>query len=157
MRKFISAILVLTVISLASVQKAQAEIPARAKAALTIIGYGTAGGALVGAATMAFGTSTRAVAQGASLGLYAGIIFSAYVLFSHQNRNRGSYDRDNTIYRESNDIYGDEYNSEDGGGMGGDQSGFFNRFEAMHNKIETQQQKGGSLPPLKINLFQMSF
>ena len=156
MRKFISALLIFTIVTLATAPEAKAEIPARAKAALTIIGYGTAGGALVGAATMAFGTSTRAVAQGASLGLYAGILFSAYVLFSHQNRNRGSYDRDNTIYRDSSDIYGDEYNSEDGGGMDGEQSGFFNRFEEMHSKFETKK-KGGQLPPIHVNIFQMSF
>ncbi len=156
MRNFISAILVFAIFTLATAQEAKAEIPARAKAALTIIGYGTAGGALVGAATMAFGTSTRAVAQGASLGLYAGIIFSAYVLFSHHNRGAGSYDRDNTIYRESSDIYGDEYNSEEGGGGDSGQSGFFNRFEAMHSKFQTKQ-KGGQLPPIKVNLFQMNF
>lgn len=156
MRKFISGVLVFTFLILGTASQAQAEIPARAKAALTIIGYGTAGGALVGAATMAFGTSTRAVAQGASLGLYAGILFSAYVLFSHQNRNRGSYDRDNTIYRESNDIYGDEYNSEDGGGDDSGQSGFFNRFESMRTKFQTKK-KGGDLPPIHVNLFEMSF
>lgn len=156
MRKFISAVLVITFISLVPMQSAKAEIPARAKAAMTIIGYGTAGGALVGAATMAFGTSTRAVAQGASLGLYAGIIFSAYVLFSHGNRGRGSYDRDNTIYRESNDIYGDEYNSEEGGGGDSGQSGFFNRFESMHSKFQTKK-KGAQLPPIHVNIFQMSF
>ncbi len=82
MKKIFSAFLILITMTLTAPQKAQAEIPVKAKAFLTIVGYGTAGGAILGAASMAFGTSTRAVAQGASLGLYAGILFGTYVLVS---------------------------------------------------------------------------
>lgn len=156
MRKIVCTFLVILVASFANPQNAQAQISARTKAALTIVGYGTAGGALMGAASMAFGTSTRAVAQGASLGLYAGIIFASYVLISHHNRSRGSYSSDNTIYRESNDIYGDEYDSEDGGSDQGAQGGFFNRFESMHSKFASKE-KGGQLPPLQVNIFQLNF
>ena len=45
--------------------------------------YGTIGGALLGTATLAFGNSARSIAQGASLGLYAGLIFGSYVVLSH--------------------------------------------------------------------------
>ncbi len=57
---------------------------AKGKAFLIICGYGTVGGALLGFASMAFGSNSRAIAQGASLGLYAGIGFGAYVIASHE-------------------------------------------------------------------------
>ena len=69
--------------SIPTPNRAQAEIPPKAKAFLVVTGYGTVGGALLGFASMAFGTNSRAIAQGASLGLYAGIIFGTYVLVSH--------------------------------------------------------------------------
>ncbi len=55
----------------------------KTKAFLVICSYGTVGGALLGLASMAFGQSSRAIAQGASLGLYSGILFGAYVVMSH--------------------------------------------------------------------------
>ena len=45
--------------------------------------YGTVGGALLGTASLAFGTSGRSIAKGASLGLYAGLLFGGYVVVSH--------------------------------------------------------------------------
>ncbi|MEX1099602.1 MAG: hypothetical protein WEB87_04210, partial [Bacteriovoracaceae bacterium] len=56
----------------------------KTKAFLVVTAYGTVGGALLGFASMAFGTNSRSIAQGASLGLYAGIIFGTYVLTSYQ-------------------------------------------------------------------------
>jgi hypothetical protein len=58
---------------------------AKTKAFLVMCTYGTVGGALLGFASMAFGTNSRAIAQGASLGLYAGIIFGSYVITSHRS------------------------------------------------------------------------
>lgn len=55
----------------------------KTKAFLVICGYGTTGGALLGLASMAFGQDSKAIAQGASLGLYAGILFGAYVIYTH--------------------------------------------------------------------------
>ncbi|MDD4976562.1 MAG: hypothetical protein PHY93_19555 [Bacteriovorax sp.] len=55
----------------------------------TMSGYGIVGGALLGAATMAFGTSARAIAKGASLGLYGGLIFGSYVILSYEMKKRG--------------------------------------------------------------------
>ncbi len=157
MKKIFSAFLILITMTLLA-PKAQAEIPVKAKAFLTIVGYGTAGGAILGAASMAFGTSTRAVAQGASLGLYAGIIFGTYVLVSHAQGRQGSYSDDSSPYTESNDIYGDEYNSDEGGGDddGKPRQGFFNRIEAMNEKFAPKK-KGGNLPPISVNLLQMEF
>ncbi|MBF0313320.1 MAG: hypothetical protein HQK52_07880 [Oligoflexia bacterium] len=62
----------------------------RVKIILTMSGYGAVGGALIGAATMAYGTGFRAVAVGASLGLYAGLAFAGYVLTSHYYNKQAS-------------------------------------------------------------------
>jgi hypothetical protein len=158
MKKLLSLFLVVFTVTFLAPQTARAEIPVKAKAFLTIVGYGTAGGAILGAASMAFGTSTRAVAQGASLGLYAGILFGTYVLVSHAQGRPGYYSDDSSPYRESNDIYGDEYNSEEGGGEGDENArqGFFNRIQAINQKF-TPKTKGGNIPPFTINLLHLEF
>lgn len=70
-------------ISLSFPKKAHANMDPKVKAFVTIAAYGTAGGALLGFASMAFGTSARNIARGASLGLYAGILFGTFVIVSH--------------------------------------------------------------------------
>jgi hypothetical protein len=55
----------------------------------TMAGYGVVGGALLGTATLAFGSSSRSIAKGASLGLYAGLIFGGYVILSYEMKKRG--------------------------------------------------------------------
>lgn len=140
-------------------------MPVKAKAFLTILGYGTAGGALLGAASLAFGTNSRAIAQGASLGLYAGIIFGSYVLISHHNKRYGSYDDNSSPYQESNSIYGDEYRDDEGGASESDQTrgGFFDRFQTLNEKFHQQafslgdKKRGSSLPPLHINIIQYNW
>ena len=157
MRKFIAIFLVLLMTSsLVTVNEARAEIPVKAKAFLTIMGYGTAGGAILGAASMAFGNSSRAIAQGASLGLYAGILFGTYVLVSHHQKRYGSYDDNSSPYKDSNDIYGDDYQSEDGGSADGQSGGgFFDRYEVIQEKFQAKE--GGKLPPIHVNLLQYNF
>lgn len=134
-------------------------MPVKAKAFLTIVGYGTAGGALLGAASMAFGNSTRAVAQGASLGLYAGIIFGSYVLISHHNKRQGKYEDSSSPYQESRDIYGDEYDANDGGSDAGGagSGGFFDRIQTMEVKFAPSKKAAVELPPLYLNLVQYNF
>jgi len=138
---------------------ARAEMPAKPRAFLTIVGYGTVGGALLGAASTAFGTSGRAIAQGASLGLYAGILFGTYVLVSHHNKRYGTYDDRSSPYSNSTDIYSDEGGSGDTGSGGG----FFDRFSDMNVKFQQQslshgyKKRGSTLPPLQINLLQFNF
>ena len=61
----------------------------RMKVIATMAGYGVVGGALLGTASLAFGTSGRAVAKGASLGLYAGLIFGGYIISSYELKKRG--------------------------------------------------------------------
>lgn len=160
MRKFLSLFLAITfVCSVMAPNRAQAEMPAKAKAMLTIVGYGTAGGALLGAASMAFGNSTRAVAQGASLGLYAGIIFGSYILISHHQRSVGRYEDNSSPYQESRDIYGDDYRSDEGGAAPDEdkgREGFFERMQTIQWKFQAEK-KGGQMPPLYMNLIQYNF
>jgi hypothetical protein len=168
MRKLLSLLLVLFItLSILKPQAAQAEIPVKAKAFLTMSAYGAAGGALLGLASMAFGTTTRAVTQGASLGLYAGIIFGSYVLISHHQRQAGSYEDTSSPYRQSTDIYGEDYQSDQGGATSTDEAakgGFFDRFKAMQDPYYTQsftfdsaKKKGGQIPPIYFNLIDYSF
>lgn len=64
---------------------ARADFPPKLKATLIMAGYGAAGGALIGVAALAFDGKPRGIAQGASLGLYAGLLFAAYIIYSHNN------------------------------------------------------------------------
>lgn len=167
MRKFISLFLALFItLAVIKPQSAQAEIPVKAKAVLTMAGYGVASGALLGFASMAFGNSSRAVAQGASIGLYAGLLFGAYILVSHHQKQFGSYDDNSSPYQESTDIYGDEYNSEEGGGTDdrSKRGGFFDRFQVMQEHMQNQsftfdsvKNKSGNIPPIQMNIFQYNF
>jgi uncharacterized membrane protein len=70
----------------------QAQDNAKARALGSMAMYGTIGGTLLGTASLAFGTSARAIAQGASIGLYLGLIFGSYVVLSHSFQNDWSED-----------------------------------------------------------------
>lgn len=166
MKKIISYFIVICLTSFAVFpQKAQAEMPAKAKAFLTIAGYGTVAGALLGVASMAFGQNGRNIPRGASLGLYAGIIFGTYVLVSHHQKQQGYYDDSDSVYQSSRDIYGDQYNSNDGGSedSGFRKRGFFDRFEVMqdpqyHQNFTFQSQKTKTvIPPIHVNVLNLSF
>ncbi len=91
--------------------KAQAQMDPRVKAVGTMALYGTVGGLLLGTASLAFGTDGRSVAQGASLGLYAGLLFGGYVVSSHylqRQREQNPVPQDN-YYPDSESPYeGDE-------------------------------------------------
>jgi hypothetical protein len=156
--------LVLSLTTLLSPTDAKAELPPKAKAFLTMAGYGAGGGALLGAASMAFGSSVKAIPQGASLGLYAGILFGTYVLVSHHNNRFGSYDDNGSPYQESSDIYGDEYQDEEGGSSEGDTGGggFFDRFRVIQEKFHGDafslgKKRRGAMPPVYISVFQYNF
>jgi hypothetical protein len=82
MKKLILSLFILIAL-VTPVEKANALDP-KGRAFLIICTYGTVGGALLGFATMAFGTNSRAIAQGASLGLYAGIGFGSFIIMSHR-------------------------------------------------------------------------
>jgi hypothetical protein len=158
-----SALMVVLVFSF-TVGQARAEIPPKARAFMMVSAYGAGGGALLGLASMAFGTSSRAIAQGASLGLYAGILFGTYVLVSHHNRRQGSYDDRSSPYKDDADgyeDYGDETKEEGGGGgffdssYGPVQNGALHASTQSYRAFETK--KGGHLPPLRMNLLTIQF
>jgi hypothetical protein len=165
MRKPLSFVLVaLLCFTLVRSGPAKAEVPVKARAFLTMAGYGAGGGALLGLASMAFGNNVRAIAQGASLGLYAGLLFGTYVLVSHHQRQMGEYDDGSSPYQKANDIYGDEYNSEEGGGQDSEAGGgFFNRSQQMQDHVLRQsftfasEKKRTNIPPITVNFFHYEF
>ena len=52
--------------------------------------WGTLGGALLGGAAMAFGTNASSIAKGASLGLYAGLLYGGYLMVDYGMNNSES-------------------------------------------------------------------
>ncbi len=99
--------------------QAKADMDPRVKIVALNAGYGTVGGALLGTAAMAFGSSTRSVAIGASLGLYLGLIFGGYIVGSHEYRKQQMQrpgGQENYYYPDTNDSpYQDSYNQNGGG------------------------------------------
>lgn len=93
-------------------------IDGRVKALGTMAAYGTVGGALLGAATLAFDGSGRNVARGASLGLYSGLIFGTYVVVTHALKNRSPRPKDNDYYPDGQSPY-DRTNQANGWGVFG--------------------------------------
>lgn len=86
---------------------AQAQVDSRIKALGTMALYGTVGGALLGTASLAFGTGGRSPAIGASVGLYAGILFGTYVVASHYYKRNYKPSPQENYYPESNSPYED--------------------------------------------------
>jgi len=117
--KYLKSLLILCfslTVMMMPMQKAHAEMDARMKALSSMALYGTVGGALLGTASLAFGTSGRSIAIGASLGLYAGIIFGSYIVISHamrKSRQMNPQPQDN-YYPDTTSPY------EDGNGDSGD-------------------------------------
>ena len=116
MRKFSIILLTLSFINFSTIEKSHA-MSARIKALITMPAYGAGGGALLGFASMAFGAKPKAIAQGASLGLYAGLIFATYILVSYKYRNSvpaGSYPDDApSPYADEGDPYSNEGGGDD--------------------------------------------
>lgn len=170
MKKFFAIIFcVLFLSSVATPNKANAQIPPKAKAFLVVTGYGTVGGALLGFASMAFGTNSRAIAQGASLGLYAGIIFGTYVLVSH-HRAMNPEPRDYDPYTNPppmNPLPPNGYEpyppmptpNEGGGGGFFDSSNRVIELQEKMTLLDTDLYKKGeaNLPPLYVNLLTVVF
>lgn len=126
--KLYSFALICSLISFAPC-KAYGELDPRLKALGTMALYGTVGGVLLGTASLAFGTSGRSVAKGASLGLYAGLVFGSYVVITHAMKKRGQGQApvpDQDYYPNS----GGPYENDGAGGAAG--GGVFGkRFESV--------------------------
>lgn len=152
-------------VALFPAKKAQAIDP-KTKAFLIVTGYGTVGGALLGFASLAFGTNPRAVAQGASLGLYTGIIFGAYVLTSYQQPGPQPeidtypepYPRDPYApgggYPPPRGGFGEPPPQDDGGFFGSP-----NRAIEINQDLirDFGMKKGSNMPPIYLNLLNMQF
>ena len=171
----IKSLLILTLtilITFAHSHEAKAQMDGRVKALGTMALYGTVGGALLGTASMAFGASSRAIAQGASLGLYAGIIFGSYVVISHSMKKK-RYENPAPQYSPDN-YYPDDSTSpyQDAGANNGtttnDSWGYYNRVTEMSELSadfglemksldKFQKRKGSQRPPLYMNFFNLSF
>ena len=66
-----------------------ASVDPKLKMVVPMASYGVVGGALLGTASLAFGSGGRSIAKGASLGLYAGIIFGSYIILNYEMKKRG--------------------------------------------------------------------
>lgn len=167
MKKLILIILLLTIFVVP--QNAAHALEPKAKAFATICTYGTVGGALLGFASMAFGTDSRVIAQGASLGLYAGIAFGAYVITSHRNSTQpviqDRYQEPQGPPPGYNPTFGGENN---GGGFGApvpqeEPGGFFGSpqrsLEANESEFSSFKHKKGRVEslPIYFNLMDIRF
>ena len=148
-------------------QKAQADMNPRVKAMATMAAYGTVGGALLGTASLAFGSDGRSVAVGASLGLYAGLIFGSYVILSHQLQQNNYYDRQEPVRR---DYYPDDsyspYQPGPEGGAGPYDGGFGRiqifkemEFSSLQDRRELERMSGLKVdrPSFQMNLLSVQF
>tara|TARA_R110002072_G_scaffold64203_11_gene160055 strand:- start:40370 stop:40861 length:492 start_codon:yes stop_codon:yes gene_type:complete len=115
MKKLVSLMIMISISMISINTNAQEKgLDPRIKAIGTMALYGTVGGTLLGAASLAFGTGGRSVAKGASLGLYAGLLFGGYVVVSHalkKNRMNNPRAKDN-YYPDATSPYEQGYSEE---------------------------------------------
>ncbi len=126
------------------------SFPPEAKMMLTMSAYGAAGGALLGFATMAFGTEPISIARGASLGLYAGILFGTYVIASRYYRKHSYY---------SAPVQDVPYNEEPplipgGFDEGEEENPYYETPQRWNNKIKFWDEYARLIKKRKINLGQ---
>lgn len=117
-----------------SIGQVRADVGPRVKALGAMAAYGTVGGALLGTASLAFGASGRAVAKGASIGLYAGLLFGGYVVMSHAYKK---HQQENPQPQE-NYYPGVESPYEDGGAVADPDAGYY-WMPARELELEAQQ------------------
>ena len=114
------------------------EIDPRVKTFLIMNAYGAVGGMLLGTATLAFDAPGRAPFIGASLGLYAGLIFGSYVVITHK-------------IEEDRRLNPQNYLEDDGGGYGD----ISNQLEAQPYEYMPREKPIG--PSFYINLMRFRF
>lgn len=112
----------------------------------TMSAYGVVGGALLGTASMAFGSDSRSIAKGASLGLYAGLIFGSYVILSYEMKKHGYGESREDFYPDSKSQY------EDGQSYNRLQDLENYNLVSFKNKKELQE-----LPLFSVNLLKLDF
>lgn len=158
LRKFILSVVVISFLVGATIKPSDAAMPAKAKAMLAMAGYGVAGGALLGFASMAFGAQPRAIAQGASLGLYAGILFGAYIIASYEYQQAypaGSYEENASPYSGEDDL------KEGDGGDSGYDDQEAQRWSGPNDSLQFRFLQRGSrvnkIPAVHFNLINFNF
>jgi hypothetical protein len=110
--------------------------------------YGTVGGALLGTASLAFGAKGRSVAIGASLGLYAGLLFGTYVVVTHSMKQKGYFQENPNDPLQRDNYYP---NSEEatpyrpGNDGGGIFDGFFQRSMQLHELSVIDHERRGNV------------
>ena len=141
---------------------ARAELPAKLRALITMSVYGTAGGTLLGLASLAFDAPGRSVAQGASIGLYAGIIFGSYIVTSHmiQTKQWGGSDDNSGYYPESPSGYDGGYYQDDPQGGGNQWEPVYpNHVDALLAPARPMRWRPNEKKsiPIYLNLLQINF
>jgi hypothetical protein len=137
--------------------KAHAELDPRLRVIGTVALYGTAGGSLLGLATLAFEGGGRNIAKGASLGLYAGLIFGGFIVISHYqaknkpNFNAGEYPDD------GESPYADEEYEDDGAAAGGAE--YWRHLPPNRGWWEKKSigKRKSRTPPIYLNLLKLQF
>lgn len=147
-RKIIGLVFVL-LFGTFSMEESRAEMDPKMKALASMALYGTIGGVLLGTASLAFGTEPRSIAKGASLGLYAGLLFGGYVVVSHvMKKSRDNQPPPQDYYPEEADTpYIDDGDADYGDAAPYDQrwAGYYEYEEASRNV------QGNSLTGPKVN------
>jgi hypothetical protein len=121
-----------------------AQMNPRIKALGAMALYGTAGGALLGTASLAFGSGGRSVAKGASLGLYAGIIFGSYIVISHAYRK---HQRENPTPQEN--YYPDTQSPYEDGGDPEAEGFYWN--PSLEQALQSNRENSRDIRPSLIN------
>ena len=144
-----------------TLEDAKAQMDPRMKAIGLMAVYGTVGGTLLGTASLAFGAEGRSVAKGASLGLYAGLLFGGYVVASHAMKKHkdANPEPQENYYPDSSSPYEEGEEGEE------DEGTFFrwNPYEEMNaaylRPVDNYRTlKGPEQPPLfYFNIVNLSF
>lgn len=156
MQKLVSLFVVLFILSTTIYTPKAHAIPAKAKAMILLSAYGTVGGTLLGVAGLAFGGNVRGIARGASLGLYAGLLFGSYVIIAHEYKRYKS-----NQYSPSDDTYEEEDDEGADAGPADDAPEYMNRkfiFEHKNYglndlKLDINRMRGIKRPDVPIIYF----
>ena len=129
---------------------ARAQIDPRIRSLGVFTAYGVVGGALLGIATMAFGSGKRAPFVGASLGLYTGLMFSGYVIGSHAYGRYRERSAEDGYFQDPGSIYQDL----GGGGGGYDLDGEARYWDPAGGRAGG---RAGGPPPVFIEVLRLRF
>jgi hypothetical protein len=151
MKKNYSLVLILLLFCLVSLPQAQA-MDSKVKVMLTTATYGTVSGALLGTAALAFGSNSRTIFQGASLGLYAGLIFGSYILWTHSANTKRFNNTEGQYPEDPDSPYADDGAQGSDGGTYQDGEYRWNPYQALEYKNQESPSIRGKMVPDKSEL-----